>query len=111
MNMIKTIAAMGLAVSVMSGPLTTLAADKKADVKPYKLQNCIVSDEKLGEMGDPYVFDYKGQEIKLCCKSCKKDFDKNPEKYIQKLAKAEKDKAAAKPGAAPHDHNAENHSH
>jgi YHS domain-containing protein len=110
--MIKTIAAMGLAVSVMSGPLTTLAADQKTDVKPYKLQNCIVSDEKLGEMGEPFVFDYQGQQIKLCCKSCKKDFDKNPDKYMKKLAKAEKAKPSDKAGqAAPNDHSTENHSH
>src|SRR5215471_18753612 len=95
MNMIKTIAAIGLAVSVVSGPLTTLAADK-TDVKPYKLQNCIVSDEKLGEMGEPFVFDYQGQQIKLCCKSCKKDFDKNPDKYMKKLAQAEKVKPSDK---------------
>ena len=60
-------------------------ATTKADVKPYKLGTCIVSDEKLGEMGKPVVFEYKGQEIKLCCKSCRKDFDKDPAKYLKKL--------------------------
>ena len=110
MNMIKRIAAMGLAISVLSGPLSTLAADKKADAKPYKLDKCIVTDEKLGEMGKPFVFDYQGQEVKLCCKDCKKDFDKNPDKYMKKLADAEKGTAPAKP-AAPHDHSAGEHSH
>ena len=41
--------------------------------------------EKLGEMGKPHTFDYKGREIKLCCKSCLKDFNKEPAKYIKKL--------------------------
>ena len=58
---------------------------KKEEVKPYKLDTCIVSGEKLGEMGEPFVFTHEGQEIKLCCKSCKKKFDKDPAKYLQKL--------------------------
>jgi len=54
-------------------------------VKPYPLKTCIVSGDDLGEMGDPFVFTYKGQEIKLCCKPCKKDFDKDPGKYLKLL--------------------------
>ena len=65
-----------------------LAEDKKDAPKPYKLETCLVSDEKLGEMGEPYVFTYEGQEIKFCCKNCRKDFDKDPKKYMTKLAKA-----------------------
>ncbi|MDP3849386.1 MAG: hypothetical protein Q8Q59_02700 [Luteolibacter sp.] len=58
---------------------------KKEDVKPYPLDTCIVSDEKLGEMGKPVVFVHQGREIKLCCKDCRKDFDKDPAKYLKKL--------------------------
>jgi YHS domain-containing protein len=58
---------------------------KKDDAKPYGLDICIVSDEKLGEMGKPYVFVHQGQEIKLCCKDCRKKFDKEPAKYLKKL--------------------------
>lgn len=57
----------------------------KPALKPYKLETCIVSDEKLGEMGKPVVFVHEGQEIKLCCKDCRKDFDKDPAKYLKKL--------------------------
>jgi hypothetical protein len=60
-------------------------AAAKSGVKPYKLDTCIVSDDKLGEMGKPVVFEYKGQEVKLCCKACRKDFDKDPAKYLKKL--------------------------
>ncbi len=63
---------------------TTTVADTKA--KPYPLDICPVSGEKLGEMGAPFTFVYKDQEVKLCCKSCKKDFDKDPEKFLKKLA-------------------------
>ena len=69
-------------------PVTALAEAAKPDkaAKPYTLTTCIVSDEKLGEMGDPYVFVHEGQEIKLCCQSCKKKFDKDPATYLKKLA-------------------------
>ena len=33
----------------------------------------------------PFAFTHEGQEIKLCCKSCKKDFTKDPAKYLKKL--------------------------
>lgn len=70
---------------------TTQAEEKKAEKpKPYPLKTCVVSDEKLGEMGDPYVFIQDGREIKLCCKSCLKDFKKDPAKYLKKVQAAEK---------------------
>jgi YHS domain-containing protein len=70
--------------------VSTLADSAKPDAKakPYPLTTCIVSGEKLGEMGDPFVFTYEGQEIKLCCKDCKAKFDKEPAKYVKKLAEA-----------------------
>lgn len=78
-------------LSFLALPLTGLAAEAKKDAKskPYPLKTCVVSDEKLGEMGDAYVFTYKDREIKLCCKSCLKDFNRNPAKYIKKLEEAE----------------------
>lgn len=63
-------------------------AKPEAGAKAYPLTTCIVTDEKLGEMGEPFVFVHQGQEIKLCCKSCKKKFDKAPETYLKKLAQA-----------------------
>lgn len=29
---------------------------------------------------------HEGQEIKFCCKSCRPDFQKEPAKYLAKLA-------------------------
>jgi len=54
--------------------------------KAYPLDVCIVSGEKLGSMGEPVVLQHAGQEIKLCCKSCKPDFEKEPAKFLGKLA-------------------------
>ena len=84
--------------------ITATAADKKDEKKPApipdKLTTCPVSGEKLGgDMGKPYVFEYKGREVKLCCSDCKKDFEKDPAKYMKKIEAA--DKTSAKP--APKD--------
>ena len=59
---------------------------KRQDVKPCRPDICMVSGEKPGETGEPFVFVHEGQEIKLCCKSCKKKFDKDPASYLKKLA-------------------------
>ena len=95
MKLLKPITAALLISAYLAAPLAILAADKKDEKKsekpkPYTLKTCSVSDEKLGGMGDPYVFTYQDREIKLCCKDCKKDFDKDPKKFITKIEKAEK---------------------
>jgi len=90
MKTIKTIAATVLIAAFAAAPLTTFAVEKKDEkAKPYPLQTCVVSGEKLGGMGKEYVFTHEGQEIKLCCKSCLKDFKKDPAKYMKKIQEAE----------------------
>ena len=81
-------------LAAMCGQLAVAAADKPVEKsKPYPLKTCVVSDEKFGgEMGDPYVFTYKDREVKLCCKACLKDFNKEPAKYVKKMEAAEKKK-------------------
>ena len=66
------------------------AGDKKAT--PYPLKTCVVSEEKLDEdpKMKPYTFTHDGQEVKLCCKSCLKDFKKEPAKYMAKIKAAQK---------------------
>jgi YHS domain-containing protein len=61
-------------------------ADGKAAGKPYPLEVCIVSGEKLGSMGKPHVIVHEGQEIKFCCSGCEPDFKKEPAKFLAKLA-------------------------
>jgi hypothetical protein len=100
MKRFKKLLVAALAVAYLAAPAGVAAAGKTksdAKVKPYTLKNCPVSDEKLGgDMGDPYVFIHEGRQIKLCCKSCLKDFKKNPEKYLKKIDAAEKKEKAAK---------------
>lgn len=74
--------------------ISASAADgKAAKPKPYPLKTCVVSDEPLGgDHGEPYVFTHEGREVKLCCKPCLKDFNKEPAKYVKKMEAAEKKK-------------------
>lgn len=83
----------GLLVSAfLFSPLAALAADKKAEkkAKPYPLNTCAVSGEKLDSMGEPFVFVHDGREVMLCCKDCKGDFDKNTAKFLAKIDEAAK---------------------
>lgn len=97
MKLIKPALVSALLISLASSILAVRAADghdqhkTKTKGKPYPLKTCVVSDEKLGgDMGEPYVFTSQGREIKLCCKSCLKDFNKQPARFIKKLEAAEK---------------------
>jgi YHS domain-containing protein len=88
MKTLKMLMAIALAVAALT---FTAKADTStnAPVKPDKMTACPVSGEKLGgDMGKPYVFVYQGQEVKLCCSGCKKDFDKDPAKYVKKIQDA-----------------------
>ena len=81
------------AAALLVLPLAVLAADKKAETaKPYPLDKCLVSGEKLGADPDmkPHTFTVDGQEVKLCCKSCLKDFNKDKAKYMAKIQEAQK---------------------
>lgn len=53
--------------------------------RPYPLDVCIVSGNKLGSMGKPITKVYNGQQVKFCCQPCTEDFDANPAKYMAKL--------------------------
>ena len=116
MNKLKLITGIAVACGILGAPMATFAADtqtpgpnKKA--KPYPLKTCIVSGEKLdGDMGKPYVFAHEGQEFKLCCKNCLKDFDQEPAKFVKKLAEEQKKAAKdGKAGGAEPDHSSHPH--
>ena len=74
-----------LSVSALSG------ADAKKP-KPYPLTTCAVTDEKIDPNSGmtPYSFTHKDREIRLCCKGCLKDFNKDAAKYVAKIEAAEK---------------------
>ena len=87
MKSLKYILAIILTLTLVAVSMTSRADDQKP--KPYPLDTCLVCGMKLDSMGKPYSFVYQGQEIKLCDKSEKADFDKEPAKYMKKLQDAQ----------------------
>lgn len=65
--------------------LSMVSCLQAEDSKPYPLTTCIVSGEKLGEMGKPVLINHQGQQIGFCCESCVGKFRKDPSKYLAKL--------------------------
>lgn len=87
-----------IAALVLGTQLAVFAAgdNNKNHAKPhtdapaaaYPLDTCVVSGESLK---DGYISTiFKGQEVRLCCKECKKDFDKKPKHFMQKIWHPEK---------------------
>ncbi|MBA3937817.1 MAG: YHS domain-containing protein [Planctomycetes bacterium] len=71
-----------------------LSAAPAADgVRPYPLDTCLVSNEKI----DPAVpaIVYKGQEYRFCCKGCARKFAANPDHYAAKLGLPRQNAGAA----------------
>lgn len=91
LSTIATVAMLaGATVFVRADGTNAANGSATAKLKPYPLNYCLVSGDKLGEMGDPAVTNYHGQEIKFCCPDCIKDFKKDPDKFMKKLAEAVK---------------------
>jgi hypothetical protein len=99
MKILKPVFLTAILAGLLLAPFALSAADSTdSKPRPYLLKTCIVSGDKLGgDMGDPYVYIYKdkkikddpGREIKFCCKSCLKDFNKDPKAYLKKIDAAE----------------------
>ncbi len=84
--------------------VSSFAADAAGDqpkAKPYALDTCIVSGDRLGGMGEAVVVVREGREIKFCGKGCLKDFDKDPAVFLKKIDAAEQAKANVKTDAKP----------
>ena len=79
------------AVAVLGLALTACHREAAAAAsRAYPLDTCIVSGEKLGNHGDPYVLVRDGQEVKLCCENCLEEFNSNADKLIKQLAEKPK---------------------
>jgi hypothetical protein len=92
MKIMKTLSLLAIStVALFTASSLVSGADAKK-AKPYPLATCVVTDEKIGaDPGmKPYVFTHEGREVKLCCKSCLKDFKKDTAKYMAKIEAAEK---------------------
>lgn len=82
-----------LATAIFAAGLS-FAAEPDKGSKPegvpatYPLKKCVVSDEDLGSMGKPIKATHEGTDVYLCCKSCLKDFKKDPAKFVKMVKDA-----------------------
>jgi YHS domain-containing protein len=86
--------ATGGASAPAAAPATNPAAHELKKLEKaspnYPLTTCVVSGDKLGEMGDPVAYTYDGTEVQFCCPHCIDDFKKDPEKYLAQVRAAKK---------------------
>ena len=73
-----------IATAVLFAGCASYSDQASASAKPYPRDTCIVSGDKF-DHGKPVVRVVNGQEVKLCCKDCLKDFEKDPAKYLTQL--------------------------
>jgi YHS domain-containing protein len=64
---------------------TVTVTKTSENVIAYPLDYCVISNEKLGKMGDPVVKVYDGREVKFCCNMCVKTFEKDKVKGFKKI--------------------------
>jgi YHS domain-containing protein len=72
-------------------------ADEVIKIKPYALDFCVVSGDKLDSMPKNVVIIYNGQEVKFCCSDCPPDFAKDPAKYMKMIADGQAKLVASAP--------------
>jgi YHS domain-containing protein len=91
LKLLPILTALSLTVFVSCKEDKTTEADPPAEsskiVDDYPLDVCVVSGEKLGSMGEPFVITHEGTEVRFCCDSCVPKFEKDPAKYLAKLKK------------------------
>lgn len=91
LKLIPILTALSLTAFVSCNDDKTTEAAPPAETSPkvtdYPLDVCVVSGEKLGSMGEPFVITHEGTEVRFCCDSCVPKFEKDPAKYLAKLKK------------------------
>ncbi len=55
------------------------------DSQDYPLETCVVSGQKLGEMGEPVNLVVANRLIRLCCQGCVGKVEANPAHYLRVL--------------------------
>ena len=85
MKTIITISILALGLTACGKTESEASKSESKNANPYPLTTCVVSGEKLGDMGDPVVIQYEGREVRFCCKHCIPKFKKDPAKYLSKL--------------------------
>lgn len=75
----------------------------------YPLSKCVVSGEKLGDMGKPADLVVGNRLVRLCCAACDKSVNKDPLKYLKMIDEAAKKRTAESKPAKPQSGGSRNH--
>jgi len=67
---------------------STFALADSSVPQSYPLTKCVVSGEKLGEHRMPVKVTTDGTDVYFCHKSCIKDFNKDPKKFVKMVTDA-----------------------
>jgi YHS domain-containing protein len=55
----------------------------------YPMTSCVVSGQPLSaSLENRHAYLYDGQEVQFCCTGCISEFNKDPERYMQKVRAA-----------------------
>jgi Cu(I)/Ag(I) efflux system membrane fusion protein len=81
-----------------SRPAAGTARTASLSVEEQEL--CLVTNAKLGSMGDPVPVEVGGQKLWMCCEGCESKLKGEPAKYLGKLAAAPKDTVLTVPESA-----------
>ncbi len=79
----------------------TVTATTPVKAKAIDVGNkiCPVSGSPVGDSKE--VYEYKGKIYHLCCNKCPKEFQKDPEKYVKKVAEEKAAEAKAAKATEP----------
>jgi YHS domain-containing protein len=71
-----------------STPAATTEDKKEEEAMPVTNKLCPVSG---GKVNPQYRTEYNGQYVYVCCQGCLDEFKKDPEKFVAKMSKEERD--------------------
>jgi YHS domain-containing protein len=87
----RKITLMTLLVIVLAGVAAASVSADGTEKKNVTNKLCPVSG---GPVSEKYRTEYKGQYVYVCCEGCLTEFNKNPEPFVAKMSKEERDAIA-----------------
>jgi YHS domain-containing protein len=80
-----------LSVVILAAAVAASTSPDGAEKKNVTNKLCPVSG---GPVSEKYRTEYKGQYVYVCCEGCLNEFNKNPEAFVAKMSKEERDAIA-----------------
>lgn len=84
-------AAEGVTQGVVAGVVEGVGTATAEQIAAYPLENCAVSGEPLGSMGEPIDYFANGTLVRLCCENCIETLESDPDTYVTKVLVAKAD--------------------